>query len=394
MDPTVRYEGLANMPDTTLGGEYRRPRILMYSQRNIYPHDAWRTPHYEFEDIVRRIDSVELLAPPPMARFRRCNKRVQAIAKNYGIVLNPGVPKTAITDRYDMLFAFFSFPRDLLNFTLKNDWKDRCRMSVCMIDETWLNLISQQKCFLKLLSKFDNIVLYYSQSVKAISKVTGKKCFFLPPGIDALRFCPYPDPPKKVIDVLSIGRRSEATHQKLLEMARGRNFFYVHDSISGNQIIHSEEHRNMLANMAKRSRFYIVNPGLIDRPDVRGDQIEIGNRYFEGAASGCIMVGEIPGNEAYGNLFDWPDAVIHLPFGSDRIGTIIDEFDKHPDREEGIRRNNIIQSLRRHDWVYRWESILKIGGLDPAPGLLKRKEQLEKLATIVEAETNPQDQAA
>jgi hypothetical protein len=44
--------------------------------------------------------------------------------------------------------------------------------------------------------------------------------------------------------------------------------------------------------------------------------------------------------------------------------------------------------LRRHDWVYRWESVLEIAGLDPMPGLLSRKNQLEKMAKIVEGETN------
>jgi hypothetical protein len=219
--------------------------------------------------------------------------------------------------------------------------------------------------------------------VEAIGALTGRKCSFLPPGIDALRFCPYPDPPERAIDVYSLGRRSNETHRKLLEMAERRDFFYVHDSLAGNQVIHWEEHRSLVANMTKRSRFYLVNPGLIDSPEVRGNQIEIGNRYFEGAAAGCVMVGEIPCNEVYGNLFDWPDAVIPLAFGSDRIEEIVDEFDRQPDREEALRRNNIAQALRRHDWAYRWEAILKIAGLDPSPGLIKRKEQLERTAALV-----------
>jgi len=221
-----------------------------------------------------------------------------------------------------------------------------------------------------------------------VSEVTGKKCFFLPPGIDAVKFCPYPNPPKKAIDVYSFGRRSEATHKKLLKMAEERDFFYVYDSLSGKRAINATEHRALLANMAKRSRFFIVNPGLIDEPDKRGDQFEIGNRYFEGAASGCIMIGEIPQNAEFEKLFNWPDAVIRLPYGSDQIDTAIKELDQQPQREESIRRTNIIQSLRRHDWVFRWESVLKIAGLDPLPGLLKRKEQLEKLAKIVEEDKN------
>lgn len=375
------------MEDASIGKEYHRPRILMVSQRNISPYQVWRSPHYEFEDIVCQIDSVELLAPIPGKWFDLGNRIAQRVARHSTIALNPGFPKIKPTNSYDMLFAFCSYPRDLLNFNVEGNWKDYCKVSICMIDEIWVKQIPQQKCFLKMLSKFDYIVLYYSQSVKAIGEITGKKCFFVPPGIDGFKFCPYPDPPKKVIDVYSIGRRSEVTHKKLLEMVKEKNIFYVHDSISGTQAINSKEHRNLLANIAKRSRFYIVNPGLIDRPDRRGNQIEIGNRYFEGAGSGCIMIGEIPENEEFEKLFNWPDVVIRLPFYSDQIDTIINEFDKQTDREEKIRRNNIVQSLRRHDWVYRWESVLKIAGLAPMPGLLERKEQLEKLAKMVGEET-------
>ena len=372
-----------NTPAASTRGENCGPRILMYSQRNIYPRDAWRTPHYEFEDIIRKIDSVDLVAPHPTAHFGRDNSIGQSLARHLGISLRLGVPRTPVAGRYDMLFVLVSFPRDLLNFSLGKEWRDRCATSVCMIDEMWLRQIPKARGYLKNLSQFDHIVLYYSQSVEAIGALTGRECSFLPPGIDSLRFCPYPDPPKRVVDVYSVGRRSMETHRKLVDMAGGRDFFYVHDSLSGTEVIDWKEHRDLLANMAKRSRFYIVNPGLIDRPEITGGQVEIGNRYFEGSAAGCIMVGETPRNEAYGNLFDWPDAVIHLPFGSDGIAEIVDEFDRLPDREEALHRNNIVQALRRHDWAYRWESILKIAGLDASPELVKRKEQLGRTAALV-----------
>jgi len=369
----------------------RRPRILMFSQRNIYPRDAWRTPHYEFENIIRQIDAVDLVAPWPNARFSQMSRLAQGFSKRIGLPVKLGIPSMTVTHRYDMLFVFVAFPKDLLNFNPAGGWRDRCKTSVCMIDEIWLRQIPKQRSFLKNLSCFDHIVLYYSQSVKTINELTRKDCHFLPPGIDALKFCPYPDPPKRVIDVYSIGRRAKVTHQKLLEMTRQRDFFYIYDSLAGSQVINWEEHRAILANIAKRSRIYIVNPGLIDLPEVRGNQIEIGNRYFEGVAAGCILVGEIPQNEAYGNLFDWPDAMIPLPFDSDRIGEIISELDKHPDREEAQHRNNIVHALRRHDWTYRWESILRIAGLDPAPGLFTRKERLERTATLAEGQisSNP-----
>ena len=72
--------------------------------------------------------------------------------------------------------------------------------------------------------------------------------------------------------------------------------------------------------------------------------------------------------------------MIHLPFDSNNIREIILEYNSQPRRLEAIRRKNVIESLMRHDWAYRWESILNLAGLDPLPGLLERKKQLENLA--------------
>ena len=97
-------------------------------------------------------------------------------------------------------------------------------------------------------------------------------------------------------------------------MARESGFFYLHDTIGGSQAINSKEHRALFANLAKSSRYFIVNPGKIDEPHLTGGQMEVGNRYFEGAASGAIMVGERPDNEVFEDLFDWPEAVTRLSY--------------------------------------------------------------------------------
>jgi len=46
-------------------------------------------------------------------------------------------------------------------------------------------------------------------------------------------------------------------------MAQKNDIFYVYDSIAGTQAKNWKEHRWLLANMAKRSRFLIVNPGVL-----------------------------------------------------------------------------------------------------------------------------------
>jgi hypothetical protein len=95
------------------------------------------------------------------------------------------------------------------------------------------------------------------------------------------------------------------------------------------------------------------------------------------------MVGERPHNEVFENLFDWPDAVTHLPYDSDEIDDVIRDLDADPQRQDRIRRTGIVQALMRHDWVYRWEAILETVGLEPMQGALERKGRLRRLVESV-----------
>jgi hypothetical protein len=308
------------------------------------------------------------------------------LAYHAPVTLNPGIRRIPAKTHYDVFFTVcggLASQYDLLMLNAVSNVRDMCSTSVCLVDELWVKQMSKHRHFLRVLEKFDFVMLYYSQTVKPLSEQIGRKCVFLPPGIDAISFCPYPEPPKRVIDVCSIGRRSEITHQRLLKMVRDSGLFYLHDSLAGNEAINAKEHRALFANVAKRSRYFLVNPGLIDEPDKRGNQIETSNRYYEGAASGAIMIGERPKNEEFERLFDWPEAVTQLPYDSGDIDVVIKHLDRDRERQDVIRRTGVVKALMRHDWVYRWEAILKTVGLEPMQGVLERKERLRKLAEVV-----------
>jgi hypothetical protein len=357
-------------------------RVLIFSQRNVTAKLPFRCPHFEFEDVISRIDSVDVVAPrlnPSNARYKLAKK----LAYHTSFALNPGMEQVPINGNYDVFFMICGDPTDLLRSTALGDWRKRCKTAVCLIDELWVRQMAAYQNFLRMLNKFDVVVLYYSQSVEPLSKRIRPKCAYMPPGVDAIRFCPYPQSPKRVVDVYSIGRRSEKTHRTLLKMAAKQGVFYLHDSIAVNQVLDPTEHRILFANIAKRTRYFIVNPGLIDRPDVRGSQMEIGNRYFEAAASGMIMLGERPGNGEFEKLFDWADALVHVPYDSSEIDAIIYKFDQEPERQEILRRTSVANALIRHDWAHRWEKILNLAGLEPMPQLLERKEHLSTLSQAI-----------
>lgn len=334
------------------------------------------------------MDSVDLLAPHPGKWFNYGTRIAQRLATDYAIGINPGIPKIKILKNYDLFFAFCQFPRDLLHIERIDGWKDCCKTSICWLSEIWVNDIYNYRYYLKVLSKFDHVILNLSQSVDEINKKIGNKGFYLPLGIDSILFSPYPSNAHRTIDVYSIGRRSEETHRVLLKMFEENKIFYIYDTIVGSKIKDTEQHRFLFANMAKRSKYFIVNPGKIDIPSERKSQSEIGNRYFEGLAAGTIMIGEHPENEEFKKIFCWEDAVVLLPFNSDKIRKIIDELECQPHRQQKIRTRNVIESLMKHDWAYRWETVLKTADLEPLPELLERKNILKNLSTLVGKFTN------
>lgn len=371
------------MTDDQADHEAHPARILLFSQRNIYEQAVWRCSFHEFEHLLQDLDSVDVLAPKPSVWYKNGKRLALRLGEHFKTPFNPGVRSVELVKDYDVFFAVCEKPSELLHINAVNGWRDRCRTSFCLMTEFYVNEIPTTKSCLEMLARFDH-VLFMVNMIEPFQKIIRGVGCYLPPAVDALRFCPYPSAPTRFIDVLSIGRRSARTHRALVRLALDRNMFYVYDTIDSLKAYDLEEHRMLLSNMAKRSKYFIVNPGKIDRPDETGGQSEFGYRYFEGAAAGTIMIGERPRNKEFERIFHWEDAVIDLPFGSEEVGAVMGALDQDGERQTRIRRNNVVQSLLHHDWVYRWEEVLRMAKLAPSAAMERRKEKLRQVAAMVE----------
>ena len=351
-------------------------RILIFSQRNLC-NDLFRCSDYEFEDTICSIDSVDIFAPEyNFNRERYFRSILNRILKKLGVVQqkNPGISKFLVEKEYDLFYAHCMFAKDLLALNSIKDWRKKCQKAVCYIAELWTKDLNQLKEPIQLLNQFDYILLSCASTVDAVKDIVQRPCYYFPPGIDAVKFCPFPAKHHRCIDVLSVGRRSQVTHKSLMHLAEQEKIFYVHDTAYFSGMIDHTEHRSMLANFIKRSRFFLVYPAKVTNFDKRGGQEVLGYRYFEGAAGGAVLVGDVPDCKYANGYFDWPNALINLPYGSDNIAEIIAGLDAQPDRITSIRRNNAVTSLLRHDWVYRWKEILDIAGIKPRPVACRNAE--------------------
>ena len=205
-----------------------------------------------------------------------------------------------------------------------------------------------------------------------MARITGRPCTYLPLAVDVLRFAPATLDQPRPIDVCNIGRRSAVTHQALLADAERRECFYYYDTVAASgsnlqnrtfRVDSPHEHRIMLATLLKHSSYFIANRSHVNNPDFTADRDEISARFYEGAAAGAVMIGEAPRTGPFEQQFDWPDAVIHLPFDSPDVGRILADLNGNPERLRAVRRNNVRQAALRHDWLHRIQVVFDVLGL-------------------------------
>ncbi|QDL08871.1 glycosyltransferase family 1 protein [Brasilonema octagenarum UFV-E1] len=369
----------------------KKPRILVVSMRGFHS-EVYRSVDFEFEDLLCTFDYADILTPTlasgKVNSFKKklSNNTARAFVK--GKLLNSGCMSSILDREYDLLFFLCQHFWDITSINSIKGWREKCRKTVLWIDEIWVKEMEEQKtklCF-ELAKDFDYIFTTLSSSVDAIANLVQRPCISLPFAVDAIKFCPYPERPQRHIDVYSIGRRSPIVHKTLLEVAERKNFLYLFDSLKGLQMGDYKEHRTLYSHLIKRSRYFIANKAKFDAIDQTGAQDELCSRFFEGAAGGTVMIGTPPVCEAYTTYFNWSDAVIQIPYDPANVADMITELDARPDYVNRIRKENVMNSLLRHDWVYRWEQVLKQVGLESTPEMLSRKTDLANLADKVKTE--------
>jgi hypothetical protein len=374
-DALVANRGLVNR---------RKSRICMLTVREVL-HEAFRCAIYESQDVLLDIDDVDLIHIRSGKFYKLRESQKRAIWHDFTkrmITANIAFEKVRLKEEYELFIIYCQGLTDLVDMSAIRGWKDRCRTSLCWIDELWAANVPKAKYWLSALKEFDHVVVGLSGTVRVLSEAIEKPCHFVPGAVDTVRFSPYPKPPARTIDIYSIGRIWEGLHQAFLDVSAKNGIFYVYDTFnaSDTKVKNHRQHRELLANMAKRSKYFFVAPAKMNVTEETKGQVEVGFRYYEGSAAGAIMLGEVPDCESFHTMFDWPEVVVEIkPNGSD-VANVLASLAAQPDRLLEISRRNSMEALLRHDWVYRWKQILNIAGLKPTPEMEIREKRLKQMA--------------
>ena len=221
-----------------------KARIGVLSLRNIQRHVS-RCYTHEFEDTIYQIDHADLLSPVPriypkdlLSRYTRRLQRELFRKRQAPVATN-----LVVEQDYDVFIAFCGTIHDLRVLKSVQNWKQRSRKKVCWVTELWETHIENRADLLEILAEFDFVILNVYGTLQPLQKAIGRPVFYYAPGIDTIAFCPYPKPPKRCIDIYSMGRRSSVTHEALLEVSKKEGMFYLFDTIENMTTRHLEQHR-------------------------------------------------------------------------------------------------------------------------------------------------------
>lgn len=361
-------------------------RTLILSMRDLESHVS-RSYINEFENCICSWEEADLISIPHFSKTlttKAANNFARQAFKLSGNpkIFNPVTNYFSLGKTYDLFFFICQKPIDLLYLNSIKDWRSKCSQAVCLLDEVWLSTYAQEQKQLAALKQFDHIFMNLTSSIKAVANTIQKPCHYLAFGIDAVEFCPYPLLPQRSIDVCNFGRRSPTVHESLLEAGKRENFLYIYDTIKDLFTTNYQAHRALYQNIVKRSNYSIAYKAKFNLKSEVGEQEELNIRFFEAAAGGAVILGTPPQTETFTQNFDWSDAVIELPSEATNAAEVIADLNLRPERLKEIRKNNVVNSLLRHDWVYRWGQILDRVGLSHTPKMAQRRASLQSLADM------------
>ena len=131
----------------------------------------------------------------------------EASVAGVDVTPTPALKPATVERDYDLFFFLCQSPPDLEDLAALRGWRERCRFAVCWIEELWVKWIREWPAALEPLKRFDMVFVGLQQSVPELEKAIGRPCRHILPGVDALRFCPFPLMPRRRIS--TTGARPE-----------------------------------------------------------------------------------------------------------------------------------------------------------------------------------------
>jgi hypothetical protein len=208
----------------------------------------------------------------------------------------------------------------------------------------------------------------------------------VPPLLDVLAFPARPDD-ERTIDVFSPAARPPGQDRLLRHWASAHNGSYQQHIGQLGAITSLAAHRRIFTTMATRSRLLLTNFDRFDNRRRAGLHREVGGRFYDAMAAGCVLVGDLPTSSR--QFAEYVAAAGPLTFPCDAQQLPDEVAEALTDHAASRRLGSLARAaaLRHNDVAHRWAQMAALAGLPNSPGVEARIEQLAALADKLDCPT-------
>lgn len=157
---------------------------------------------------------------------------------------------------------------------------------------------------------------------------------------------------ERSIDILELGRKYDSWHDLVTPFIRMNELTHLYEPVQG-EIIFKNFHD--MANALSNTKIFVCFPLSVTNPKKSGRVETVTQRYFEGMASGCILLGTAP--QELIELFGY-NPVIEIDWNSPstQLFDILNSVSQYQDKVD----QNFQKVLTTGDWSHRVNQIVSI----------------------------------
>jgi len=330
------------------------------------PHAGWAAID-ELALILARVFQAELLSPAvaPNGLLRRLTGREKL---QFAPLECAGG---------DVLFVVARGPEDLAMIKAIRDVRSKFSHIHAFVTDSYF-----QAGFYAETALFDSLTVTALKDQDFPAQKFGVQVHHLYQGTDALQWAPRQAPGRE-IDVMSFGR-TPPSYQSALTQAFHRMdspYLYLHSPLGNLSGPTVQVERAMLFKLLHRTRISLAFHLLTEPQGGRPRSMMVTSRWLESLLSGCVVAGHRPVSRMADDMLDWPGSTIELSAVPEEAVQELQVLLQDEGALQQQRRNNVRNTVERHDWRLRIQTLCKLHGWVVPPKLKDELAQLEALAS-------------
>jgi hypothetical protein len=360
--------------------------IFVLSSRALGSSVFWDTV-FELENIVVRTCNAQLLVPSARDVFqwsytlyplagRIVRKAVKSTTGVYNLPLLP-----QLSDKPNVLLMIGISGSDLELLSSIPKWRERFDVVIAYIFDSWAAEI-----YSKNVSHLDHLFVGIPEIIDELKQSFGIPVSLIPFAADVL--VQGSGQLKRSIDLTSFGRipsQYDTVFSNKFNQPGSEQIYYRSTPRTQElfpklpyEMRRDEPDARLLFHILRHSKltlaFDTLYPGMRQFP-----YSIITLRWFYATATGCAVVGKRPTTPLMDELMNWEDATIELPDDPQKSVEFINELLQDEVRLNSIYKRNYVESLARHDWRHRIQSMLEAVKIPLPQGLLEELSQIKMI---------------